>query len=196
MQRLLVLFESIPNGRPPAPVHEFARGAASTGLDVRLRSLSATGRQDLRWAHALGVGLLACSGGGIPWAVKRWMDRVGFEGWSSLEGKPGCVLAGFGGALASDERALVLVASLLKCRGMATCSIAGDARPRGGDDAAAGVAAPETATLAEHGHRFAGRLVQNRLANEPSVRSEAGRAQPETAVAASMAAPVPAVASS
>lgn len=196
MQRLLVLFESMPNGRPSAPVHEFARGAASAGVDVRLRSLSATGRQDLSWAHAVGIGLLACTGGGIPWPVKRWMDRLGFAGWSSLEGKPGCVLSGVGGARAADERALKLVASLLECRGMATCSIAAQARPRGDDDAAAGVAAPETATLAEHGHRFARRLVQHRLANEPSVRPEAGRAQPDTAMAASIAAPVPAEASS
>ena len=168
MQRVLVLYEKSRTGRTPESAVRFARGAEIGGLDVRLRSLDCADIEDVTWAQALALALAPTRGREMPWAVKRWMDALGFVGWGRFEGKSGCIFASGRRVSDDDARAYELVARLLVCRGMALCSVARHGESSDGSDASA--SDPVEDNPARHaldrGYRFARRMVQYRLRHD------------------------------
>lgn len=170
MQRVLVLFEKGRTAHTPDLVIRLARGAEMGGVDVRLRSLGAAGIDDVRWAQALVLALAPARGREMPWAVKRWMDALGFVGWGSFEGKSGYILTG-DPASAPDARACGLVARLLVCRGMALCSV----DPQGDADMDAYHDRAHRAT--DRGYRLARTMVQYRLGHEAGTAAARAKAR-------------------
>jgi multimeric flavodoxin WrbA len=119
MCKLLILLDADDLVRLPAMIREVANGARTAGAEVRLRTLTDARLRDIEWADRLALGI-RIRGGGVPPAVKRWVDGLGFCGWRVFRGKPGWVIpiAGHDVATSAAPPACHAAAHLLATRGM------------------------------------------------------------------------------
>lgn len=139
MCRLLIVLEADDLVRLPTMIREVAGGARTLGAEVRLRTLTDARLRDIEWADRLALGI-RIRGGGVPPAVKRWVDGLGFSGWRVFRNKPGCVIpiAGHDTATSATPPACHAAAHLLAARGMSpiTAGHTGIASPERRNDGA------------------------------------------------------------
>lgn len=137
MCRILVIFEYSEPGRVPDVASAVAAAAERDGAEVRLRDLEATGWREIAWADGLAFGIDG-DGANLPDEAERWLDALGFNGWSHLSNKAGCVFATRVGT-SEPGGASRTVARILRARGMETVTAAevGASEPPHDDDGTA-----------------------------------------------------------
>ncbi len=100
--RILVLYHSL-SGNTKLMADLVAEGARSVPeTEVRLRSVSEAGADDLLWGDGLAVGSPTYMGT-IAWQMKRFWDETAQPLWPKIEGKIGCAFSSSGGLAGGGE---------------------------------------------------------------------------------------------